>query len=101
MLDVGLVALITESGLLGPLAHLGLMGYLFVVSWKRRGRNGCFNFYSMTLYMIPLYLLLNFLAAFLQAAAVWLYIGLWYGNLRLDKLGQPEVPAQPETKWVF
>ncbi len=90
MLDVGFVALITETGLIGLLAHLGLIGYMAVCSWRNRRKGGAFGFYRMTLYSIPLYLLLNFLASFLYAELIWLLWGLFYAYSRLDEKLSPE-----------
>lgn len=86
-LDVGLVALITESGLIGALAHMALLGYMLAVAIRRKKKLGSLDFYELTIYTIPLYLLLNILAAFLQATVVWLFIGLFYTYKRLDDQG--------------
>ncbi len=85
MLDVGFVALITETGFIGLLAHLGLVIYIAVCCWRNRRKGGAFGFYRMTLYSIPLYLLLNYLASFLYAELIWLLWGLFYAYSHLDK----------------
>lgn len=77
-LDVGLVALLAESGLIGAVSYLGLLSYLLVEAFRKRNRKEKFDYNSLTLFMIPLYLLLNILAAFLHAGVVWLFIGLFY-----------------------
>lgn len=94
-LDVGLVALITECGLVGSLSFLALLGYIFVYAFRRRGAKDPLSFYAMTAYMIPLYLLLNFLAAFLNPGVVWMYFGLFYAYRKLDKNGLAEDHALP------
>lgn len=97
MLDVGLVALMTEFGLLGTLTHAGLLVYIAIYCWLHRRKDGAFGFYRMTLYSLPLYLLLNFLASFLYAELIWLLWGLFYAYSRLDKELPPEqVPAADE-----
>ncbi len=94
-LDVGLVALITECGFVGTLSFLALLGYVFVYAFRRRGAKEPLSFYAMTAYMIPLYLLLNFLAAFLNPGVVWMYFGLFYAYRKLDKNGLAEDHALP------
>lgn len=94
-LDVGLIALVTECGLVGSLPFLALLGYIFVYAFRRRGAKDPLGFYAMTAYMIPLYLLLNFLAAFLNPAVVWMYFGLFYAYRKLDKNGLAEDHALP------
>lgn len=84
-LDVGLVALITESGFIGAISYMGLLAFMWLKAFQRRTRTDEFDFCKVTLYMIPLYFLLNFLAAFLYADAVWLVWGLVYSYTRLQK----------------
>lgn len=96
-LDVGLVALITETGLIGTICYLGLLGYLLVWSFWKRNREEKFDFYQLILLMIPLYLLLNYLASFLNASVVWLLFGLFYAYKDLDKKEVLSAPAVPEN----
>ena len=102
MLDVGLVALMTEFGLLGTLTHACLLVYIAIYCWLHRRKDGAFGFYRMTLYSLPLYLLLNFLASFLYAELIWLLWGLFYAYSRLDKELPPEqapvVDEQPTSR---
>ena len=84
-LDVGLLAIITESGFVGLLAHLALLGYVFITAFRRRGEKGTFNYYKCMLYIIPTYLILNFMAAF--TGGFWLLLGLFYASIQLDKKG--------------
>jgi len=79
-LDVGFVALIAESGILGTIAHLGLLVYLFIYAWRKKHtfKERQLDFSWLTILIIPLYLLLNYLAAFLYAHIIWLFIGLCY-----------------------
>lgn len=86
-LDVGLVALLMEGGFLGAFALLGLLCYLFVYALCKRGKGNGFDFYDVTIYTIPLFLLLNFLAAFMFDQIVWLFIGLFYAYRRLHRCG--------------
>lgn len=100
-LDVGFLALITESGLIGLLSMLGLLGYMMWEAIRRRDRSKKFDFYKLTIYMIVLYLLLNFMAAFLQTGTMWLFFGLFYAYRKLDKsgcLGEKTVPTAIEEK---
>lgn len=83
-LDVGLVALLTEGGLLGAISHLALLAYMFICSLVKKRNPDTLSFYEITIFMIPLYLLLNFLAAFLFADLVWLFIGLFFAYKRID-----------------
>lgn len=104
-LDVGLVRVVGETGLLGLAALLGFLGYLLVLCIRRRDRNGTLDFYKLMLCVIPLYLLLNVMAAFLDPPAVWLLFGLLHSYRRLDQKGllkTQDQPAKPETKfWQF
>ena len=91
-LDVGLVALFTESGLIGGISYLGLLGYMLVVAFRKKSREEKFSFNHLVLYMIPLYLLLNYLSSFLFAQAVWLFVAMFYIYQK------PEVSSLPEAK---
>jgi len=83
-LDVGLVALLMEGGFVGALSFLGLLGYMLVVALRKRSRDGQMDFCWLTIFMIPLFLLLNFLASFMFASVVWLYIALFYTHTQLS-----------------
>lgn len=96
-LDVGLVALITESGLIGAVSFLALLGYMLVISLWKRGKKGAFNFYNLTIYMIPLFLLLNYLASFMFDDAVWLFIALFYAYHGLQRKTVPAAQEQKEN----
>ena len=101
-LDVGLVGIIGESGLIGFLSYLGLLGYMLIQSIRKRTRTDTFDFYKVTIFTVPLYLLLNFLAAFINGGAVWLVFGLFFAYELLDKKGLlGETPTQPKKKWEF
>ena len=97
-LDVGLVALLTESGLIGALSLMGLLGYMLVQAFRKRSKEEKFDFYRLTLLMLPLYLLLNYLAAFLNGGIVWLFFALFYAYENLDKqrISAPEKSAEKE-----
>lgn len=101
-LDVGFLFVATESGMLGLLCLLGLLGYFAVVALRKKEKRESFTFYRLILFMIPLYCLLNFMAAFLYAIAIWQLFGLYYAYRKLDKaqLLTEEHPAL-EKKWVF
>ena len=99
-LDVGLLSVLTESGFVGFAAYLALLGYVFFEALRKRGNNGSFSFYKLLLFGIPLYLMLNFMAAF--TGGFWLLIGLFYASLRLDKKGLPDDgAAAPTDKWLL
>lgn len=101
-LDVGLLSMVTESGLIGSLAMFGLLGFMLWESFRRRNRSRKFDYYKVIIYMIPLYLLLNFLAAFLQTGTMWLIFALFYAYRNLDKSGalgeEMEQPVLEEKK---
>lgn len=82
-LDVGLVALIAESGLIGGISYLALLGYMLVYSFLKRDKSNPLDFYRIVIYTIPLLLLLNFLAAFMFEDLVWLLTAMFYGYRRL------------------
>ncbi len=99
-LDVGLLALMTEGGLIGFLSMMGLLGFMVWESIRRRDRSRKFDFYKLTIYMVIMYLLLNFMAAFLQTGTMWLFFALFYAYRNLDKkncLGEAE-PGKLEEK---
>lgn len=102
VLDVGLVSIIAESGLVGLLSYLLLLGYMLVQSLRKRDRKGGFDFYKLIIFTIPLYLLLNFLSAFINAGVVYVLFGLFYAYERLDGMGNAgKTLAEPEKKWQF
>jgi len=86
-LDVGLVALIAETGLIGAISYLALLAYILVYAFLKKGslKDRKLDFYWLVIFMIPLYLLLNYLAAFLNAHIIWVFIGLFYAYKKLDK----------------
>jgi hypothetical protein len=88
-LDVGLVALLMEGGFVGALSFLSLLGYLLVVSLRKRTCFGEMDFYWFMIFMIPLFLLLNFLASFMFASVVWLLIALFYAYRETE----PQLPG--------
>lgn len=94
-LDVGMVAVIAESGLLGAISYLGLLGYLLVSAFRKRSREDKFDFYHLVLLMIPLYLLLNYLASFPNASVVWLFFALFYAY---QNLGKKEALSAPPVQ---
>lgn len=96
-LDVGLVALIAESGLIGLISYLGLLGYLLVYAFRKRSREDKFDFYHLVLLMIPLYLLLNYLASFPNASVVWLFFALFYAYKNLEKKKALSTPPVQEN----
>lgn len=89
-LDVGLVALLMEGGFVGAISFMGLLGYMLVMALRKRNRDGQMDFCWLTIFMIPLFLLLNFLASFMFASVVWLYIALFYTDRQL-RLPSPEL----------
>jgi hypothetical protein len=100
MLDVGLVAIITEGGLVGLLSLLGFLAFIFVCSWRNKQKGGRFDYYRVMLYSIPLYLLLNYLASFPSEGLFWVLCGLFYAQCKLDKTLPPEEELCPQ-KWQF
>ena len=101
VLDVGFVSMIAESGLIGLLTYLGMLGYMMIQSFRKM-RKGTFDFYKVMIFSIVMYLLLNFLSAFVNVTLAWLMFGLFYAYEALDKKGTlGDVPAVPEKKWEF
>ena len=82
--DVGLVALIAESGLIGAISYLGLLGYMLVYAFRKRSKEEKFDFYRVVMFIVPFYLLMNILASFLHMEVLWLFIGLFYAYRKLD-----------------
>ena len=87
-LDVGFVAMLTESGLVGTLAYLCLFANLFVYAFRKKSslKKRELDFFWLTFFMIPLYMCLNYLASFPNAQAVWLFISMFYAYQKLDSL---------------
>ena len=87
-LDVGLLAIITETGLVGLLAELALLGYMVFIAIKNRGRKGLLTYNKLTLYVVVAYLLLNFMAAF--TGPVWVIFALFFAHNKLEDRGASE-----------
>ena len=83
--DVGFVALFAESGLLGFLSLMGLLGYMVFISLRRRVKGSGFDLYLLTLFIIVQYLILNIASAFLNEAIIWLFIALFYAYQKVDE----------------
>lgn len=99
-LDVGLLAIVADSGIVGLAIYSLLMLMLCYLSLRRMSRLGTFNFFKCVSIMLPMYLLINFMAAL--NGPIWLFLGLVYASLTLDKKGIKDdgTPA-PYNKWVF
>lgn len=82
--DVGFVSQLTESGIVGFGLWMLLLGYIFVVAWRKKSRGMEMDYYKLTLVMIPLYLMLNVMSSFLNKSIVWLFIALFYASTQLD-----------------
>lgn len=98
-LDVGLLSVVTESGFVGFAAYLGLFAFAFVSAFRRKGIRGTFKFEKLVVYMIPLYVLLNFMAAF--SGPIWLFVGLIFASRKLEQEGLTEEGAAAEYAWRF
>ena len=102
MLDVGLVAVMTEGGLIGIGSLLALLVFMMIYAWKHKDKRGGFDFYRAMLYIVPLYLMMNFTSSFPNGGTIWLIWGLFYAYKRLDETLPPEeAPALPTKKWQF
>lgn len=97
-LDVGLVALITESGLIGAISYLGLLGYMLVCAFRSKSREDKFDFYHLVFLMIPLYILLNYLASFPNASIVWIFFSLFFSYKNLEKQEALSIPSVQENE---
>ncbi len=98
-LDVGLLKVMTESGLVGFLAYLSLLGFSLFMALKHRGKRGLLTFEKLFAFLLVEYLLLNFMAAF--TGPFWLALGLFYASLKLTKKEEPEIEELPEKGWQF
>lgn len=88
-LDVGLVALIAECGLVGALSYTALLGFMLVYAFMKRDKTNRMDFYHIILYTIPLFLLLNFMASFMFEHMIWVYTAMFYAYIRISN---PECP---------
>lgn len=98
-LDVGLVALIAEGGLFGAVTHLGLLLYLVIVALRKKRplKERRLDYSWLTILIVPLYLLLNYLASFLYAPAVWIFVGMFYADRKLSDAEQSaQLPEQAQ-----
>lgn len=86
-LDVGFVALMAESGIVGAVAYIGLLLYMLVAAFMKRSplKAQKLDFHYLVIFMIPLYFLLNYLASFLHAQIVWIFIGLFFVHKKLEE----------------
>ena len=106
-LDVGLVTLLTESGFAGGLVHVCLLALVLLTAWRQKRKNkqlhGGFDFYTVAMLTVPLYLLLYFLASFLFHPVFWVFLGLFYAYRKLDAQGllcdqaETDAPAPDEA----
>ncbi len=83
-IDVGLVSLFTESGLIGFLTLLTLLSYMLIVSLVRRSKGPEFDFCKLTLLLIPLYLMINYASSFLNKPIIWLLFALFYAHQKVS-----------------
>lgn len=102
-LDVGFVALLTETGLIGTLAYLSLLAYIFMYAFikKQSLKKQTLDFFWVVVFMIPLYLLLNYLASFPHAQIVWIFIGLFFVHQKLDDQKKTEEHPRNSKHWLF
>lgn len=87
-LDVGLLRIATEAGILGLVVYLSFLAFVFISAFRRRGEKGVLTFNKLLLYLIPMYLLLNFMAAF--SSLLWTLIGLFYAYKRICNNGMKD-----------
>lgn len=101
-LDVGFVALLTESGLIGTLAYMALFAYMLIYAFVKKDpqRKLTPDFFWIVIFVIPLYMLLNYLASFPNASIVWIFIGLFFTYQRLDSqdIGDKHWMSLPRTQ---
>lgn len=89
-LDVGWVSVIGDNGLVGAVCLAAFLLYIWGYSFRKKGNKQSFDFYKMMVYLIPVFFLLNFMAAFLNEGTVWLVVGLFFAYRRLDSGEVPE-----------
>lgn len=100
-LDVGFVALIIESGLVGLLAYIGLLGYILIVSIRKRKSSDGFNFYKLSIFVVIAFVAINIMAVLMFDQIVWLYFALFYAYDKLHREGKMQLQEQPFEKWSF
>ena len=84
--DVGIVALVAESGLAGAAVMLAFIMFIFLHAFCKKTKTAEFDFYKVTLYIIPMLLLLNYVSVFLSDNTVWLFFALVYANMKLSEM---------------
>ena len=99
-LDVGLLRIMTDSGLVGLLTHLALTVFALLEAIKHRGEKGLLTFEKLFSLLLIMYLLMNFMAAF--TGPFWLVLGLFYASRKLTRQNLPDNEPLPEEKgWLF
>ena len=83
-IDVGLVSLFTESGLIGFTTLFAFLLFMVVVAWIRKNKDRSFDFYRLVIYMIPMYVMLNIMSSFLNKSVIWLFFALFYAYHKID-----------------
>ena len=101
MMDVGFVALFCESGLIGFLAYIALLGYVVVVSLRKRKTIDGFNFYKISIFAVISLIALNIMASMMFDQIVWIFFALFYAYDKLQKEGKLTGEREPAQKWTF
>jgi O-antigen ligase len=73
-----------EGGFVGAVSYLLVLGYIFYVAFRKRDRKNSMDFYHIVLYIIPLFLLLNILAAFMFEDLVWILTAMFFAYRRIS-----------------
>lgn len=77
-LDVGFVAFLISSGLIGLISYIWLLIYIFITALKKERNHKSKSFYNITLYVIPMLFFLEFTSSFSVRHLEWLYFSLFF-----------------------
>ncbi len=92
-LDVGLLRITMDHGLVGLVAFLGFVAYLIAEALRKVGKKGIFTFNKLMLFVLPMFLMLNYAAAY--TGSFWTIVGLLFASQALDKNGCPDEEPEP------
>lgn len=82
-IDVGMVALVAESGFVGAAAMAVFIACMFLQAFKMKTKTAEFDFHKLVLLTIPMLLMLNYVSVFFADNTVWLFYALIGANEKL------------------
>ncbi len=87
-LDVGFVRILGETGVVGLGIYFIFLVSIFSFVIRNIKSNKTLDFYTMSFYLLILYVILNIVSAFISVEAFWLYIGLFFAYRKLGDVSK-------------